>query len=52
MVGWVVKVKKMAVFADVQYCIYAEIVGRWVSWPEKVQKCADVICGQPPMYVS
>ena len=29
----------MAVFTDVQYCIYAEMV----DGSEKVQKCADVI---------
>ena len=33
-------VQKRAVFADVQYCIYANIVGG----SEKVQKYADVIC--------
>ena len=26
--GWV---QKMAIFADVQYCIYANIVGGWVG---------------------
>ena len=34
--GWV---KKMAVFANVQYCVYIDIVGG----SEQVQKCADVI---------
>ena len=34
--GWV---QKMTIFANVQYCIYADIVGGF----EKVQKCADVI---------
>ena len=29
----------MAIFADVQYCIYADIVG----WSGKAQQCADVI---------
>ena len=32
--------RKMAIFADVQYCIYADIV---VGGSEKVQKYADVI---------
>ena len=36
--GWV---PKMAVFADVQYCIYADIVGG----SEKVPKYVDVIYG-------
>ena len=31
--------QKMAIFADVQYCIYADIVGG----SEKVQKYADVM---------
>ena len=35
--GW--WVHKMAIFADVQYCIYADIVG----WSGKAQQCADVI---------
>ena len=30
----------MAIFADVQYCIYANIVGGWIK---KIQKYADVI---------
>ena len=33
--------RKMVIFADVQYCIYADIVGG----SEKVQKYADVIQG-------
>ena len=32
-------VQKMAIFADVPYCIYADIVGG----SGKVQKCAEVI---------
>ena len=32
--------EKKAIFADVQYCIYAD---KWVARSEKVQKCADVI---------
>ena len=31
----------MAVFADVQYCIYADILGG----SKKAQKCADVVYG-------
>ena len=31
----------MAVFADVQYCIYADILGG----SKKIQKCADVVYG-------
>ena len=31
----------MAVFTDVQYCIYADMVDE----SEKVQKCTDVIYG-------
>ena len=38
LVGWV---QKMAVFTDVQYCIYADMVDE----SEKVQKCTDVIYG-------
>ena len=34
-------IQKMAAFADVQHCIYAQIVGG----SAKVQKCADVIYG-------
>ena len=34
--------RKMAIFADVQYCICADIVDGWVK---KVQKCAHVIQG-------
>ena len=34
--GWV---QKMAIFADVQYCVYADKVGESV----KVQKYADVM---------
>ena len=30
----------MAVFADVQYCIYADLVGGWVK---KVQKYAKLV---------
>ena len=30
--GWV---RKMAIFADVQYCIYADIVGGWVRKSSK-----------------
>ena len=36
-------VRKMAIFAYVQYCIYADIVSGWVDRSEKVQKYADVI---------
>ena len=36
--GWV---QKMAVFADVLYYIYADIVGE----SERVPKCADVMYG-------
>ena len=32
--------QKMAIFAYVQYCIYAVIVGGWIR---KIQKYADVI---------
>ena len=39
--GWV---QKGVVFADVQYCIYADIVGG----SEKVQKYFDVIYGWSP----
>ena len=39
LVGWV---QKIAIFADIQYCIYADIAGGWV------QKCADVIYGWSP----
>ena len=35
----------MAVFADVHYCTFADIVGGWVN---KVQICADVIHGWSP----
>ena len=37
--GWV---QKISIFADVQYCIYADVVSLWAK---KIQKCADVICG-------
>ena len=37
------RVQKFAIFGDVQYCIYADIVGGWVGGSENVQKCADVI---------
>jgi hypothetical protein len=40
--GWI---QKMAIFADVQYCIYADIVGGWVGGSEKVQKYAEIIKG-------
>jgi hypothetical protein len=38
--GWV---RKMAIFAAVQYYIYANV--GWMGESEKVQKCADVIIG-------
>ena len=40
--GWV---QKMAIFADVQYCIYADIVGgsEIAGGSEKVQKYGDII---------
>jgi hypothetical protein len=39
----------MARFTDLQYCIYAEIVGGWVDGLEKVKKYADPIYGRSPM---
>ena len=38
---WTRWVQKMAIFADVQYCIHADIVGG----SKKVKKCGDVIYG-------
>ena len=35
-------VKEMVIFADVQYCIYTDMVGGWVR---KVQKYPDIISG-------
>ena len=42
--GWVGSKKGGGEFADVQYCIYADIVGG----SEKVQKYSDVIYGWSP----
>ena len=39
--AWVHGLKKRAVFADIRYCIYADMVGG----SKKVQKFADVIYG-------
>ena len=33
----------MAIFADVQYCISADIVSGWVGGSEKAQNCDVVI---------
>ena len=38
--GLVGRVQKSAIYADIQYRIYADIAGGWVK---KVQKYADVI---------
>ena len=38
--GWV---QKKSIFGDVQFFIYADIVGGWVGGSEKIQKYADVI---------
>ena len=40
----------MVIFADVQYCIYADVVGGWVG-QKKVQKYADLIQGWSPFNI-
>ena len=43
-------VRKLAIFAVILYCIYADILSEWVGMSEKVQEYANVIYGWPPNY--
>ena len=40
--NWLGRSRKWPVFADVQYYIYADIVGLWVGGSETVQNYADI----------
>ena len=45
--GWV---QKLTIFADVQYCIYADLVGGWVTKHEKFVYENTYFCDQTEDY--